>query len=532
MNITTPSTTQDWAWNIPFEMPVVETPRIPDYKVSIVDYGAVPDGETLNTAAIHAAIEACAGQGGGTVVIPAGLWLTGPILMQSRIRLHTEAGALIVFSRNFEDYPLLHTNWEGLEAVRCIAQIYGENLEDVAITGQGIFDGSGEAWRPVKQFKMTDMQWKALTEAGGVLNESRNMWWPSEGALLGTKHVNALQQSGNYNPDDYAPYRDFLRPVLLNLRGCRRVLLEGPTFQNSPSWCLHPWVCEHVTVRDITVRNPWFSQNGDGIDLESCKYVLVERSTFDVGDDAICMKSGKDQDGRRLGKPCEYVTIRDCIVYHGHGGFVIGSEMSGGVRNIIVEECTFIGTDVGLRFKSTRGRGGLVEHIYIRGIRMKDIAKEAITFDMFYEKANDPEMELPVSEETPRFEHIYIQDTVCSGAEQAVHLKGLPEMPIQQIHLKRVQLFAKRGIGCTDGLQVTLEDVKVIASGGPAVFVHNSRDIDVRGIEFAAASDAVLKVSGAKSARIRFEGTQPLRSGQAVIASEVGPEAVALQAHS
>ena len=195
-------------------------------------------------------------------------------------------------------------------------------------------------------------------------------------------------RSGSIDIVEYEPYRLFLRPVLVGLYNCTNVLLEGVTFQNSPAWNIHLFECEHVNVREVNVRNPWFSQNGDGIDLEACRYAVIEDCTFDVGDDAICMKSGKNEQGRRRGKPLEHVTIRGCTVYHGHGGFVIGSEMSGGVRHVTVENCTFIGTDVGLRFKSLRGRGGVVEHIAIRGVHMKDIAGPAISFNLFYESDN------------------------------------------------------------------------------------------------------------------------------------------------
>src|SRR5687768_12631193 len=176
----------------------------------------------------------------------------------------------------------------------------------------------------------------------------------------------------------YNSIKDFLRPNLLLLTNCKYILLDGPTFQNSPAWCLHPLMSENVTVRNVTVKNPWYAQNGDGIDVESCKNVLIENSVFDVGDDGLCMKSGRDEAGRKRGMPTENVIIRDCIVYHAHGGFVIGSEMSGGARNIWVSNCTFIGTDVGLRFKTARGRGGVVENIFVDGVDMTDIAGEAI----------------------------------------------------------------------------------------------------------------------------------------------------------
>lgn len=160
--------------------------------------------------------------------------------------------------------------------------------------------------------------------------------------------------------------------------------MEGVTFKNSPSWCLHPLSCEHITIHNVKVFNPWYSQNGDALDLESCKNALIVNNIFDAGDDAICIKSGKDEDGRRRAEPCQNVIVKNNTVLHGHGGFVVGSEMSGGVKNVYVTDCTFLGTDVGLRFKSTRGRGGVVEGIYIHNINMIDIPHEALLFDLFY----------------------------------------------------------------------------------------------------------------------------------------------------
>ena len=205
-------------------------------------------------------------------------------------------------------------------------------------------------------------------------------------------------------------------------------------------------------------KNPLYAQNGDGIDVESCKNVLIENSTFDVGDDGICIKSGRDEAGRKRGMPTENLLVRNCTVYHAHGGFVIGSEMSGGARNLYVENCTFIGTDIGLRFKTTRGRGGIVENIFVNNINMKDIVGEAILFDMYYEakdpvvlvgeKREPPKVEmLPVTEATPQFKNFYVNNIVCNGAEKAIFVRGLPEMNIKNIVLQDMILQGYEGIG-------------------------------------------------------------------------------------
>jgi len=427
-----------------------ERPSIPSHEYSIIDYGASGDGITCNTKAIQAALDECADAGGGKVVIPAGVWRTGPLSLRSRLNLHLEQGALLLFEPDPAQYPLISSFFEGSKAIRCQSPLDGEGLHDVAITGEGIIDGGGQGWRPVKKFKMTDMAWKKLIQSGGVVDEKSNIWWPSEGAMNGEGLCRRLREQGITDPDAYLPIRDYLRPTLLSLRSSERVLLSGPTFQNSPAWNLHLFNCEQITVEHVTVRNPWYSQNGDGIDLESCRHAWVEHSSFDVGDDAICLKSGKDEEGRQRGLPTEYVTIKNCTVYHGHGGVVIGSEMSGGVRAVRVSDCTFIGTDIGLRFKSARGRGGVVEDIEIERIRMNGIVHEAVSFHMFYEGKEGSEgyndKTYPVTEETPIFRNIILRDIVCHGASTALLLNGLPEMPISELTIDGLYAVANRGV--------------------------------------------------------------------------------------
>jgi polygalacturonase len=304
---------------------------------------------------------------------------------------------------------------------------------------------------------------------------------------------------------------------MLKLVNCRRLLLEGVTFQNSPNWNLNPVLCEDFTLRDVTVRNPWYSQNGDGLDLEHCRNVIVRDSRFDVGDDAICLKSGMNERGRRMAAPTENVLIENCTVYHGHGGFTIGSEMSGGVRNVRVDNCLFIGTDVGLRFKSTRGRGGVVENIFVSNIRMTDIATDAIGFNMYY-GGQSPGDEGDVGsagsssgragEGTPQFRNIYIQDVICRGAKQAVALQGLPEMPIRGIHLKNVSLEADNGIACIDAADITFDHVDVWNRRGPVLKVLNSRDVRINGLNFASDAAPIIQAQGTNNSGIIIRNTE------------------------
>lgn len=470
----------------PSGWPDVQLPNIPRRRVLLTDYGAVGDGIAMNTAAFAAAIDACAQAGGGQVVIPPGIWLTGPIVLRSRIELHAQKGALVRFSADFDDYELIPSTFEGLATVRCRSPLDGEGLEDVAITGEGVFDGNGDVWRPAKKRKLTEQQWQEKVASGGVTDASGQVWWPSAAALRGGAKVEELIRAGRTEPEAFREARDYLRPNLLSLRNCKRILLEGPTFQNSAAWCLHPWASEHVTVRRVTVRNPWYSQNGDGLDLDSCRFALVEQCSFDVGDDAICLKSGKDEAGRKLGKPCEYVMVRDCTVYHGHGGIVVGSEMSGGVRRVRVSDCLFVGTDIGIRFKSARGRGGVVEDIGIERIRMLDLVYDAISFNLFYEGVEGSgtvsKEVRPVDEGTPIFRDIRIADIACTGANAALLVNGLPEAPLEGLTVTNLSFASRIGVRCTNAVRVNLEDLRLLTEEGPLVVFDDCQDAAAAGI--------------------------------------------------
>ena len=280
--------------NLPFEMPKVQQPVFPAYEVNISKFGAKGDGMTLNTKAINDAIKEVNQRGGGKVIIPEGTWLTGPIELLSNVNLYTERNALVLFTGDFEAYPIIPTSFEGLETRRCQSPISARNAENIAITGYGIFDGNGDCWRPVKKEKLTASQWNKLVKSGGVLDEQERIWYPTAGSLKGAMACKDFNVPEGINTDEeWNEIRAWLRPVLLSFVKSKKILLEGVTFKNSPSWCLHPLSCEDFTVNNIQVINPWYSQNGDALDLESCKNALILNSVFDAGDDAICIKSGK-----------------------------------------------------------------------------------------------------------------------------------------------------------------------------------------------------------------------------------------------
>lgn len=498
------------------KLPVIQQPSFKKDTFNIVKYGAVADGITLNTKSINDAIVACSNKGGGIVLVPGGFWLTGPIEMKSNVNLHVRRDAILQFTNDLAQYKLVEGNWEGQPNARNQSPISGKNLQNIAITGGGIIDGWGDAWRMVKKDKLTSSQWKNLVESGGVLSDDKKIWYPSAQSLKGSQMKDAGVLKNGKTINDFEDIKNFLRPNLLVLESCKKVLLEGVTFQNSPAWCLHPLMCEDLTVRNVYAKNPWYAQNGDGIDVESCNRVLIENSTFDVGDDGICIKSGKDESGRKRGMPTQNAIIRNCIVYHAHGGFVIGSEMSGGAKNIYVSDCSFIGTDIGLRFKTTRGRGGVVANINVSNINMKDISGEAILFDMYYEAKDPvplagevreaPKVELlPVTEATPQFKNFNIKNVVCNGASKAIFVRGLPEMHIKDISLQDVIITAKKGIEIEEATGITMKNIRLsIAATDALVNIQNSRQISFDNLKTEKATDVIFNVAGSECENIQY----------------------------
>lgn len=523
-------------------LPPVKTTSFRADTLSVASYGAVADGVTSNTQAIQRAIDACGQKGGGVVLVPRGQWLTGPLELRSNVNLHVAAGALVQFSSQMADYKLLKTNWEGLDAVRNQPLLYGHDLENVAVTGQGVLDGAGAAWYMVQKGRTPEGEWKKLVASGGALNEKQDRWYPSAQSLKGTTvHEAGVLTAEKSEIRDFEEIKDYLRPNMLVLDRCRRLLIEGVTFQNSPAWTLHPLRSEDVVVRNVTVRNGAYTPNTDALDLESCKNGLVEGCTFDVGDDAICIKSGRDAAGRARAMPTENFIIRDCKVYRAHGGFVIGSEMSGGARNIYASNLTFMGTDIGLRFKTTRGRGGITENIFIENVAMQDIINEAILFDMYY-MIKDPAQApgaterptaaaRPVDETTPQFRKINIRNVTCNGAKTGIWVRGLPEMSIRDISIENAVLKSQQGLICIEADNLRLKNVTLLPTEtNPVMEVHNSRNITLDGIRYAPAATTLLRVTGAgKSKKISLLNTDVSRAKTGVTLGEkVGKKVVTI----
>ncbi|MBS1606692.1 MAG: glycoside hydrolase family 28 protein [Bacteroidetes bacterium] len=506
---------QEYSWD---HLPVVERPVFKKDTFSIVKYGAVADGITLNTAAINAAIVDCNKKGGGVVLVPPGLWLTGPVVLLSNVNLHIDRAAVVQLTDDKDQYPIVAGNWEGHPAARCQSPVSATDAENIAITGGGIVDGNGDSWRWIAKDRLTESEWKQRVASGGVVTGDGKTWFPSERSMKGYRTREAGVLKPGMKLSDFENIRDFLRPNLLVLTNCRKVLLDGPTFQNSPAWCLHTLLCEHLTLHDVHVRNPWNAANGDGIDVESCRNVLLDGNTFDAGDDGICVKSGRDEDGRRRGRPTENMIVRNNIVYRAHGGFVVGSEMSGGARNIFVYDCSFIGTDIGLRFKTVRGRGGIVEKIYIRDIVMRDIVHQAVFLDMYY-FAKPPsiadvysgvaKVDVPaVTEATPQFRDIHISNIVCDGAEEGIFVRGLPEMNIRDIYFSDMVLKADKGASIAEAQGISLKNIALVTrQDSPVVYIENSSRLRFEGLKFNKGAGLLFSVNGKNCSDIRVKDT-------------------------
>jgi len=529
----------DFKEKFAFELPKIYTPHFKKDTFNILRYGAIADGMTLNSAAINKTIEECAKQGGGTVLIPRGSFVTGPVIMKSNINLHLAKGALVIFSPDFNQYPLVVSSFEGVDAARCQSPLVAENLENIAITGKGIMNGNGYYWRPVKKDKLTESEWKKhLKEFGGVLTADKKMWYSSEKALKGSLTNNIGKLTDGKTLKDFEEVKDYLRPNMIRIYQCRNILIEGVTFENSPAWTTHLMMSEHITIKNLKVKNPWYGTNTDALDLESCKNALVEDCSFDTGDDGICIKSGRDAEGRKRGMPTQDIIVNNCTVYHSHGGFVVGSEMSGGAKNLFVSNCTFIGSDIGLRFKTTRGRGGVVENVYVNNVNMKDIPAEAILFDMYYmakdpvvlagEKREPPKVEFkPVDETTPQFRNFFFRNITCNGAAKGIFVRGIPEMHIKNIWIENAVLQANEGIDIQEASNINLKNITMISRNtNPVAYVLNSDSITMDGLKFKDSADVLAMVQGDRTKNISIINTDAAKAKQKLIAGFGSADAV------
>lgn len=391
----------------------IRPPSFPTRDFLLTDYGAVGDGEMMTTVAFQRAIAACRAAGGGRVVVPEGRFLTGPIHLASNVNLHVAEGATIAFSQRTEDYlPLVFSRWEGVELMNYSPFIYAFEQENVAVTGTGVLDGQSnpEVWWP----------WKGQTQHG----------WER-----GTPHQAEARARLFQMAEDGVPVEQrrfgaggYLRPQFVQPYRCRNVLIEGVTVRNSPMWELHPVLCQNVTVRNVRIET--HGPNNDGCDPESCRDVLIEGCYFDTGDDCIALKSGRNADGRRLATPVENVVVRNCHMKDGHGGVTIGSEISGGARNVFAEDCLMDSPNLerGLRLKTNAMRGGVIEQVYMRNCTVGEVSNAVLSIDYEYEEGADGPY-------PPIVREIEMRHVTSAKSTYPVFLRGFPDDPIQSVRL-------------------------------------------------------------------------------------------------
>ena len=390
----------------------IRAPTFPDRTFDITAHGAKADGVTDCTDAIRAAITACNAAGGGVVRVPAGTWLTGAVHLKSNVNLRIEKGATLLFTTDLKKFlPVVLTRYEGIELMHYSPLIYAFEQENIAITGEGAIDGQGsKAWWPL----------------GGP------RWGGKPGDPVSRTARTRLGQQGEAGvPVAERVYGDgsFLRTQFIQPYRCKNVLIEGVALRDSPMWQVHPVECENVIVRKLNIVS--HGPNNDGCDPDACKDVLIEDCFFDTGDDCIAIKSGRNAEGRRLKKPCENIVIRNCMMKNGHGGVTLGSEITGGVRNVFVEDCTLDSPELdhALRFKNNAMRGGVLENIHIRNIYVGQVAHAVITIDFNYEEGARGDYK-------PVLRNLTVEKLVSNKSKHAVDLQGLPNSALEDITLR------------------------------------------------------------------------------------------------
>lgn len=439
--------------------------------LNVAQRGAKPDGKTLVTGVIQKAIDEAAAAGGGVVYFPAGTYLTGALRLKSNITLHIDAGAELRFSDNPDHFlPFVQMRWEGTVMNSFSPLLYAYGEDNITIEGRGLLNGQGQNWWKAEY----DVRGKfKATEAEDSLNNYQQMWvGANKGLVVSNYYKNTIR-------------RRFFRPPFFQTYKCTNIQIRGVKFINSPFWTINPAFCQNVTLEGVTIENPP-SPNTDGINPTSCKDVHISNCHLSVGDDCITIKSGRDADGRKWNTPCENITVTNCTMLRGHGGVVIGSEVSGSVRKVTITNCVFDGTDRGIRLKSSRERGGIVEEIRVSNIVMKDIKKTAFTFDLFYDKS---EGVAPVTEKTPCFRNIHISNVTASQVNEAGMMMGIEEMPISNISFNDVNVDAKTGFALNTAREIEFHNVTINTQQGPSFILKNAENLVLDNVK----SNAPLK---------------------------------------
>lgn len=446
----------------------IQAPAFPDDTWDITEHGAVADATTDCSQAMADAIRACHEAGGGKVVVPKGRFRTGPIHLKSNVELHLSKGSELIFSDRFEDYlPPVLVRVGGVEIYNFSPLIYANGCTNIAITGPGRLNGNAEAW----------WNWKS--------RETRAFFDMGARGVPVNKRVFGTTEAA-------------IRPSFVSFIHCTNVLLEDFTIGSGPNWTIHPVYCENTTIRRVNVRTD--GPNNDGIDPDSCRDVLIEDCTFDTGDDCVVLKSGYNEDGWRVGQSTENVIMRRCSSKRGHGGLVIGSEMSGDVRNVFMYDCEFDGTDRAIRIKSRRGRGGVVENVFARNLKVKNMQREVVILNMGY----GSDTKQAANEKPPTFRNMHFADIMGEGAPTAILLRGLPDSPIENIQFEKVHITSTKGVVCSNVKAVQFDEVQVTPSKSPVFDLTDATDVTIKGAIAPKGVDVFLQVNGAASSDIHI----------------------------
>lgn len=447
--------------------------------------GADASGKKRCTEIINQSIKQAATEGGGTIYFPAGTYLTGAIRMESNITLHIESGATLLFSDHFDDYlPFVRLRWEGTVMNSFSPLFYATDAENLTICGRGKINGQGAKW------------WAEDRRLNKAIRDNKGQNEPL------TSYQKMWDEA---NPDfTVSPYyepsvaRKFFRPPFIQFFQCKNILVEGITIVDSPFWTINPSFCDNVTIHGVTIINDPDSPNTDGINPSSCGNVHISNCHINVGDDCITIKSGRDADGRKWGKPCENITITNCTMLAGHGGVVIGSEMSGGVKRVTISNCVFDGTDAGIRLKASRGRGGVVEEIRVNNIVMNNIQGNAFIFDLFYDRDSKQE---PVSERTPIFRNIHISNVTGNHINKIGYITGIEEMPIEEISFTNINMMGKEGFTTRTANNIRFQDVSFTVEKGASFNFAGCENIILNNVfsKVPIEGQAVLRIDNTKN---------------------------------
>ena len=462
----------------PFPMPEFKKPVFPELAVSIADRGAKPDSKV--TAVIQSAIDDASQRGGGTVIVPRGIWHTGRISLKSNVHLRIDEGAELVFSGEVEDYrPAVFTRNEGVEVMSLGACIYANGQQNIAVTGKGKLIGPAKGGSVRKQVMNADVVEKFIDHKTPV----------SDRVFEG--------RDGGY----------VFLPMFISPINCKDVYIEGVTLENTAFWNIVPVYCDGVIIRGVTVNSVGIPR-GDGIDIESSRNVLIEYSTLNCGDDCFTMKAGRGEDGLRVNKPTENVVVRYCLAKEGHGAITCGSETAGMIRNLYVHDCVFDQTGAGIRFKTRRPRGGGGENLTYERIRM-DLKGTAFTWDMLGSATyvGDLARRLPpreINRLTPIYKNITARDIIVENASQFVKITGIPESPLTNLLIEKVDVKAKKLITAADVKGFVVRNAKV-ASDDPQITLLDCREVRFEDVHFTVPDGQVVtNISGASSGPIEF----------------------------